>query len=247
MKQFIYAFIFMILNYYIPTSMLGQVKNDKMNVYFISGLGADKRVFQNLDIDPKFNVINIEWIEPKRKETIEDYASRLISQIDTTKPFQIVGLSFGGMMATVISEQIGPEQIILISSNSVGRPIGKFYRGLIGFVLLSPFSAPFLKSTNKFTYNLFGTHTPEEKALLKSILKDTDAKFLKWALKAIGKWKHPTRSPIAYQINGSADKMVKLEYVDADKVIEGGEHFMVLSKAEEISKVINAQLLKKYQ
>ena len=237
----------MILNYYIPTSMLGQVKNDKMNVYFISGLGADKRVFQNLNIDPKFNVINIEWIDPKRKETIEDYASRLISQIDTTKPFQIVGLSFGGMMATVISEQIRPEQIILISSNSVGRPIGKFYRGLIGFVLLSPFSAPFLKSTNKFTYNLFGTQTLEEKALLKSILKDTDAKFLKWALKAIGKWKHPNKSPIAYQINGSADKMVKLEYVDADKVIEGGEHFMVLSKAEEISKVINAQLLKKYQ
>lgn len=237
----------MTLNSNIPTSMLGQVKNDKMNVYFISGLGADKRVFQNLDIDPKFNVINIEWIDPKRKETIEDYASRLISQIDTTKPFQIVGLSFGGMMATVISDQIRPEQIILISSNSVGRPIGKFYRGLIGFVLLSPFSAPFLKSTNKFTYNLFGTHTPEEKALLKSILKDTDAKFLKWALKAIGKWKHPNKSPIAYQINGSADKMVKLEYVDADKVIEGGEHFMVLSKAEEISKDINAQLLKKYQ
>jgi len=151
------------------------------------------------------------------------------------------------MMATVISEKIRPEQIILISSNSVGRPIGKFYRGLIGFVLLSPFSAPFLKSTNKFTYNLFGTHTPEEKALLKSILKDTDAKFLKWALKAIGKWKHPNKSPFAYQINGSADKMVKLEYVDADKVIKGGEHFMVLSKAEEISKVINAQLLKKYQ
>ena len=237
----------MILNFYNPTSMLGQVKNDKMNVYFISGLGADKRVFQNLDIDPKFNVINIEWIDPKRKETIEDYAGRLISQIDTTKPFQIVGLSFGGMMATVISDQIRPEQIILISSNSVGRPIGKFYRGLIGFVLLSPFSAPFLKSTNKFTYNLFGTHTPEEKALLKSILKDTDAKFLKWALKAIGKWKHPNKSPFAYQINGSADKMVKLEYVDADKVIKGGEHFMVLSKAEEISKDINAQLLKKYQ
>jgi hypothetical protein len=83
MKQFIYAFIFMILNFYNPTSMLGQVKNDKMNVYFISGLGADKRVFQNLNIDPKFNVINIEWIDPKRKETIEDYAGRLISQIDT--------------------------------------------------------------------------------------------------------------------------------------------------------------------
>ncbi len=237
----------MVLSFTNSTSMFGQVKNDKMNVYFISGLGADKRVFQNLDIDSKFNVVNIEWIKPKKKETIEAYAGRLIPQIDTTRPFQIVGLSFGGMMATVISEQIRPEQIILISSNSVGRPIGKFYRGLIGFVLLSPFSAPFLKSTNKFTYKLFGTHTPEEKALLKSILKDTDSKFLKWALKAIGKWKHPNRSPIAYQINGSADKMVKLEYVDADKVIEGGEHFMVLSKAEEISKIINAQLLKKYQ
>ncbi|MBK8746855.1 MAG: alpha/beta hydrolase [Saprospiraceae bacterium] len=247
MKKTISLLIFIVISFNNLTSIFGQVKNDKMNVYFISGLGADKRVFQNLDIDPKFNVINVEWVDPKRKETIEAYAGRLISQIDTTKPFQIVGLSFGGMMATVISEQIRPEQIILISSNSVGRPIGKFYRGLIGFVLLSPFSAPFLKSTNKFTYKLFGTHTPDEKALLKSILKDTDSKFLKWALKAIGKWKHPNKSPIAYQINGSADKMVKLEYVDADKVIEGGEHFMVLSKAEEISKVINAQLLKKYQ
>ena len=57
----------MILNFYNPTSMLGQVKNDKMNVYFISGLGADKRVFQNLNIDPKFNVINIESILKEKR------------------------------------------------------------------------------------------------------------------------------------------------------------------------------------
>ena len=80
---------------------------------------------------------------------------------------------------------------------------------------------------------MFGAKTPEEKKLLKSILKDTDSKFLKWAIRTISKWDHIKKSPIAFQINGSADKMVQAALVKHDVLIEGGEHLMVYSKADE--------------
>ncbi|WP_353717332.1 hypothetical protein [Dyadobacter sp. 676] len=68
----------------------------KMNVYFISGLGADERVFTKLKLDPRLNVKYIKWVRPLKKETLQHYAARLSKQIDTSQPFQLVGLSFGG-------------------------------------------------------------------------------------------------------------------------------------------------------
>lgn len=249
MKQILIAFILSTFCFCISINIYGQnfINHNKMNVYFISGLGADQRVFEKLKIDDRFNVIHIKWIDPLKKESLESYANRLSTVIDTTKPYQIVGLSFGGMVATMIAEQQNPEQIILVSSSSVGMPLGKFYRGLINFLLLSPLSSPFLKSANKFTYKFFGANTNEEKILLKNILKDTDAKFLKWALKTISKWDHPVKSPKAYQINGSADKMIQPRFVQADRIVKGGEHLMIYSKADELSEIINAQLIKKFK
>lgn len=219
----------------------------KMNVYFISGLGADQRVFKKLEIDKRFNVEHIKWVEPKRGESLKNYCKKLLNQIDTTQPFQLVGLSFGGMIATEMSEICKPEQIILISSNSIGVPLAKFWIGFVDFILLSPYAGPFLKKANKTTYKFFGAKTKEEKALLRSILKDTDTKFLKWALVRISRWNHPKRSPIAYEINGTEDKMIKPAFVKADKWIEGGEHLMVYSKADVISPILNEQLLKKFK
>ena len=67
-----------------------------MNAYFISGLGADKRVFSKLKIDGQINIIHLDWIEPVKKESLASYTKRLSKKVDTTTPFAIVGVSFGG-------------------------------------------------------------------------------------------------------------------------------------------------------
>jgi hypothetical protein len=54
-------------------------------IYIFSGLGADERVFQKLDF-AGLTITFIHWIIPQERETIEDYATRLLSQIKTTKP-----------------------------------------------------------------------------------------------------------------------------------------------------------------
>src|SRR6218665_2073919 len=44
------------------------------NVYFLSGLGADQRVFRKLELDKHFQVRHIEWIRPLRNESLRSYA-----------------------------------------------------------------------------------------------------------------------------------------------------------------------------
>ncbi len=239
---FKYFALFCLIGWLPPCPVARGQASDKMNVYFISGLGADQRVFQKLNIDPEFNPIPIEWIKPECKESMASYARRLSAQIDTTKPFQIVGLSFGGMIASEIADQINPRQIILISSKSASEPIGKFYRGLINFGLLSPFASMLMRSANSFTYKAFGAKTTEEKTMLRSILKDTDPKFMKWAVKTIAAWNHPLKSPVAYQINGSADRMIKADKTMYDYLVPGGEHLMVYTMASQISEILNERL-----
>lgn len=221
------------------------IKPEKMNVYFLSGLGADKRVFSKLKLDDRFNVHYIDWIPPKKKEPLHDYALRLTAQMDTTKPFQLVGLSFGGIVASELSEIVHTEQTIIISSTPTNIPISKFNRGLIKFLLASPFAAPLLKSTNSFTYKYFGADTPELKTLLKQILHDTDSKFLKWALTRMTDWNHPDKVENLYHIHGSADRLIPLKIVKPDTVIDSGGHLMVYAQHEKISKILNEQLAEK--
>ena len=85
-----------------------------MKLYGLSGLGTDKRVFEYLTLDYEF--IPIDWIEPRRKETIEEYALRLSELIDKNEDFGILGVSFGGLVAIEISKILNPKLTILISS-----------------------------------------------------------------------------------------------------------------------------------
>lgn len=214
----------------------------KMNVYFISGLGADERVFTKLRLDPRLNVRYIKWVRPLRKESLQHYAARLSKQIDTSQPFQLVGLSFGGVVASEIADIVCPQQVTLISSMSTGVPLSKFYQVMIRFLLMSPLSAPLLKSANRVTYRYFGADTPELKKLLKTILHDTDSKFLKWALTRMSGWNRKDRVENLFHIHGTADKLIPILIVKPDMIIEGGGHLMVYAQADQISKILNQRI-----
>jgi len=95
-------------------------------VYFISGLGADKRIFSNLDLsfcEPVF----INWIKPFQKESLENYAYRLSEQIPEINP-TIVGMSFGGMLLTEMAKNNPGIKGILISSNKTSIEFPFYWR-----------------------------------------------------------------------------------------------------------------------
>ncbi len=85
-----------------------------MKVYFISGLGADDRVFRQLNL-PGIEPVYLNWITPIKNESIESYAGRMAEKITESNPV-IVGLSFGGMIGMEIAKLIPVKKLILISS-----------------------------------------------------------------------------------------------------------------------------------
>jgi len=95
-------------------------------VYLLSGLGADKRVFDYLKLDD-VELIHIEWVPPEMSESIEAYVKRICKQILTDKPI-LIGVSFGGIIATEIAKLIDCKKIILISSAATKDDIPLLYR-----------------------------------------------------------------------------------------------------------------------
>ncbi|HEY0057769.1 MAG TPA: hypothetical protein VGB56_01465, partial [Flavisolibacter sp.] len=113
-----------------------------MNVYFISGLGADCRVFKNIQLPDSYKAIHLEWIKPLAGESLAEYALRLSGSIDTTQPFGLIGLSLGGMIAVEISKHKRAEWVVLISSIPVSNALPKYYQlgGKLGLHKIIPIS-----------------------------------------------------------------------------------------------------------
>jgi pimeloyl-ACP methyl ester carboxylesterase len=202
-------------------------------VYFISGLGADKRAFSFLDLsfcEPVF----IDWIGPLKNESLAAYALRLREQIKDDNPI-VVGVSFGGMLATEMAKADSTIKAILISSNKIKKEfpgifmIGKYvplYKWVPSVVL---------KKATIFRKLFFGPKGEKQQKIFHQILNDTDTNFTKWAVYAILHWQNAVIPKNVVHIHGTSDKLLPYRLVKADYSVEKGTHLMVMNQPGEIS------------
>lgn len=216
--------------YQLPLKILNK------QIYIFSGLGADERVFQQLDLSG-FSVTHVQWVPIRKKESMAHYASRLMDQITTPKPI-LIGFSFGGMIATEIAKQIETEKIILLASAKTKKEIPICYRFAGKLNLHHIIPTKLMKNANFLTYWLFGVKSHEDKQLLKQILIDTDPVFLKWAIDKIVHWQNVTIPENCIHIHGTGDKILPFRYANSDIPIENGGHLITLDKAEQLTKII---------
>ncbi|ALO26704.1 alpha/beta hydrolase [Leptospira borgpetersenii] len=204
------------------------------NIYLISGLGADERVFDKIDFKterPKY----ISWIDPKKEERLADYSKRLIAQIDSSQGIILIGVSFGGIIAAEIAKHIQTEQIIIISSIKTSSEKPYFYN-LISFLKIIDLIPEFLlKLYTPILSYYFGISSNEDKILLRDFLKSTRGAFVKWALKSILNWNNKEYPNNLIHIHGTKDRLFPFRLIDKPIRIENGGHFMVLDKHTEIS------------
>lgn len=201
------------------------------DIFLISGLGADRRVFDFLDLSA-YSCHYISWIDPLQDESIERYSARLSEQIESPNPI-LIGVSFGGMIAVEIGKQIKTEKIILISSARTRSEI-PWYTRLTGMLNLHKLaSASWLKKPGQMLFYFFGVKHAEEKALLAQIVRDTNSDFLTWAIDKIARWKNISVPDNTLLIHGSDDRL--FPFNKGDITIPQGGHFMIVNKGEEIS------------
>jgi len=213
-------------------------------IYFISGLGADERVFQFLNISG-FETKNIKWEDPLKNESLTDYSKRLINQIDLNEKVILIGVSFGGMIAQEIANLIECEKVIIISSIKSLKELDEKMRMVKQSAIYKFIPSRFLKWTNSLSADYyFSTETKEESKLLKQIITDTDRFFMKWAIDKIMTWKYESEflQEKLTHIHGTHDRIFPINNITNAIKIKDGGHFMIVNRAKEISAIIQEKL-----
>ena len=198
-------------------------------------------MFQNFSFEG-FEVVHIDWILPLENETLQNYALRISENIKDENAI-LIGLSFGGIISVEISKIKKFKKIFLLSSAKTKSEI-PFYYKLIGKLnILKILPNSILKRVNSLTYFVFGAKTNAEKYLLEDIVRNTDERFLKWALHQIMNWKNEDYSKNIIHIQGDSDLILPHVFVKYDYLIKGGTHFMTLNQSKEIETIIIENLL----
>ncbi len=214
----------------------------KKNIYIFSGLGADERVFQQLDLSG-YTTTFIRWEVPQKRESIENYATRLLPQITSIRP-TLIGLSFGGLIATEIAKQIETEQIILLASIKTKNEIPYYYRLGGKLMLHKLLPTQLLSGKNLFSNLVFRNSSNVERLLMESIFAGTNPIFLRWAIDKAVRWNNQKQLENIRHIHGTADHIFPFRYVSCDVKINNGGHLLTLKNADEISQILRTIILK---
>ena len=207
-----------------------------VNVYFISGLGADKSAFSRIQLKD-VNIHHVLWVKNNSTDNLTSYCQKLLSQFNTSEPFIIVGLSFGGIIAQELNKYASVKKTIIISSVKHHTQFPWFYALGKWIVPLIP-RAFFLKTNSVINY-LFGAKG-KNIAVLNAIMKANDPAFVKWCVNQLLNWKKKVETSNLITIHGTDDKIIP--FYQCDYRIEKGSHFMVYSRAKEISRILQIEI-----
>lgn len=212
-------------------------------IYFVSGLGADERVFQFLEI-PEVEKIHIHWIPTIKGESLQNYCQKLIQQIPTVEDSAIVGVSFGGIVAQEIAKLLDFKLVIIISSVKSISEFPWHFR-LMRWIRIDkaiPEDKNAISKTHGITEKMFGVQNEKEKKILRAVLDDIDPIFIKWAIGAMMGWNQKVPEVGLIHIHGDLDKVFPTKNIKNYIKVIGGGHLMLLNRAKEISEIIQSKI-----
>lgn len=214
-------------------------------IFLIAGMGADTRIYNNIELPDDDEVVPVDWIEPDASDTLTTYSQKLIQQYNITYNSIVIGNSLGGMIAIEIAKLIPLNKVILISSiKTIDEVPGYFsFFKMIPFFKIIP--GKVFTHLGGFIRPVFGGMSPQQLWLFKDMLSKTSPKFLKWAMGAVLKWENTTVPPNVYHITGDKDRVFNYKLIKDATIVKGGTHIMIFDKAKEINKILKGILRKK--
>ncbi len=215
-------------------------------MYMIPGFITNEVIYRGLRKELPIETQVLEFIPPNKKESITSYAKRLAEGIDQTKPFYLLGTSFGGLLSIEISKFLEPEKLIIVSSGKNRDELSFFMKQkwataffqiipafIIKYVFIIGFAigSLFIKSYKRI-------NTKEVKQMIGSV----DGKLEKWIMRRISLWDNHNHRKDIIHIHGDKDRVFSKKALKTAHVIKGGSHSMVIDQYKEISEVIKANL-----
>lgn len=213
--------------------------------YFIGGIASDERIFR-YQLSAIENSVYLPFPKHDKQDTMHTYVQKFIPLIDTSLPFNLVGMSMGGIMTMeLINHYIQPQKVVLISSikSRTEMPfilkqmkysnMHKLLPGR-GFIGAIQFGSLFKREILK---------EPSQRKMAISMAKNNEPSFLYWCVNAIVKWNGSDdyRKDVVH-IHGTKDEMFPIRNIKNAIVIKDGSHQMMLNKYKEVNGILKQEL-----
>lgn len=200
----------------------------------LPGLGADYRIYQNIDLQG-YNVVNVEWLEPEKQDNLSTYAQKLIGKYQIKPHSIVIGNSLGGMLAIEIAKKVEIDKVILISSIKTVDEAPLSFRLYKHIPLYHIVLTKLMGAVRLIIKLVFGDMSKKNQELFISMLQNTSPTFIQWAKKAILNWNNQIIPKNVYHIHGDKDHIFPYRKVKNAAIVKGGSHVMILDRAKEIN------------
>lgn len=213
-----------------------------MKVYLIPGLGSDYRVFQKLELGPGVEKVPLHMDLPAKGIRLEEYAKEVALKIDTTQPYALLGVSFGGMLCAEMAKFMRPAKIIIVSSAKTREELPLKYRVMKKVPVHRWVPPLWYYYGARVAQPLFEPDRKHEKETFVQMLKSTKPDHYKRLSDMIINWENKEASKEIIHIHGENDHTLPISRISADFILNEGSHVMLLTRAEELSPVIREYL-----
>jgi pimeloyl-ACP methyl ester carboxylesterase len=213
-----------------------------MKTYFISGIGADYRLFTHIRLPEGFETRYIHWITPETEESLPSYARRLTAQIDTSEPYTLIGFSLGGIMAAEIAKIFPPVCTILISSIPLSSNLPSYYRRAHRLQLQRLASPTLIKALSTIKQRLT-MRSREDFKMMREVIWQGDDRFIAWAIDAVINWQNEKNPWPFFHIHGTWDEVFPIRFTKPTHVVHRGGHNLVMTHAPLINGLLREILL----
>lgn len=214
-----------------------------MKLYFIPGLGFDRRIFSKLDLTGVEQGY-LDWIDPQPGEPISDYARRLSEGISEPGKVALLGHSLGGIVAQEIAALRPVSKVILMSSIRSRAELPGMFKVMRPLGINKLFGRGVATKTFKYWGAQHGYETEEEQDLFLDMVGRQSNAYMRWALGALSSWQGVAQAAETRQIHGTQDLTFPIRLLEApDHVVPQAGHFMVYKQPDVVAPLIKDILL----
>ena len=196
------------------------------------GLAASSMVFENIKLDSKkYSLHRIDWIQPKKNESLNAYCIRLSKKIKHKNPI-LLGVSFGGIIVQELEKIINVKKLIIVSSVKSHKEYPILYKIARDYQLNNALPFGMFDNFIKFSLKLNINKLYKRIDLAERYLTERNEIYLEWAVWSLLNWKQEKYRPDLIHIHGDKDKVFPIENISSCIKIKGGRHEMIILKAK---------------
>ena len=202
----------------------------KTPVYLMPGLAASSSIFERIVLPTEsFEVILLDWVQPKKDETLVSYAQRMAEKV-VHENAVLIGVSFGGILVQEMEAFLTLKKLIIISSvktrDEMPRRI-KFAKTTNAYKLLP---TSLLNNVEKLIKYSFGNVINQKLKLYEKFLHLRNKEYLDWAIEQVVCWDRSVPDPRVIHIHGDLDEVFPAKNINSFIPIKGGTHIMILNR-----------------